>query len=273
MSHIFQKGSLSHIKKKQIQFLWVISKKSSVVRVILKKVQLFESFWKQKLSAWSHTKKVQFVESYSKINFWVMFEEQNLWVVLLKGSILGVLFGEKRFSSESQFLKKKKYLSHTQKNLNSLSHVLFFKKSSILWVVFFLRKIFESFFFSKNTILWVISKKVFNSLSRFCESFFFWKNSLSHTQKVQFCVSYLLEKSSIRVIFDKRYSLSHIPKKGSNSLTHFQKIKDLFFEYLFKEKLVIFKNKINSSSYIFYKWSILKIIWKNCSVNHIQKKC
>ena len=57
---------------------------------------------------------------------------------------------------------------------------------------------------------------------------------------------YLLEKSSIRVIFDKKYSLSHMhQKKRSNSWTHFQKIKDLLFEKIFKEKFSFQKlNKV-----------------------------
>ena len=114
-------NSVSHIFQNQVQFLesyfqkgfnaysffyWKntlnhIQKKFNSLSHI-KKVQLFESFWKKVEFLKSYEKKVQFVELYSifQKKKRVIFKEQILWVVLLKGSIL-------RVSSEKkvQFLK------------------------------------------------------------------------------------------------------------------------------------------------------------------------
>ena len=138
---------------------------------------------------------------------------------------------------------KEQYLCRIKEGFNSWSsilRVLSEKKSSILWVISE----------KKSSILWVKFKKKSILCVIFCKKNHFLE---SYSKKVQFFVSYLLEKSSIRVIFDKKYFFfeSHSKKKGSNSLTHFQKIKDLFFESIFKETFRNFQNKINSSSYIF----------------------
>ena len=116
-------------------------------------------------------------------------------------------------------------------------------------------------------------KKVFNSLSRFCEFFFLKKNnSLSHAQKkVQLCVLYLLEKSSIRVIFDGSILWVTFQKKGPILWLIFRKIKDLLFEYIFKAKFSNFQKLIKFLELHFLKMFNSLNHMKNCSVNHIQK--
>ena len=134
---MFKKGSnyLLIFQKKSI--FQVISKKGSIIQVKLKKiiksfrkssmVQVFESYWTEGFYSVSHIKKKgsmlrlfvvknlwitfkknHFFESYSKflIFFWVIFNEQNLWVVLKKSSIRGVLFFLKKGSILENILKR-----------------------------------------------------------------------------------------------------------------------------------------------------------------------
>ena len=158
---------------------------------------------------------------------------------------------------DSFFRKKVNSLGHMQKKVQFfLSRI--WKKKSVLGVNFE-KKIWV--IFKRTSILWVMFffffQKEFNSLSRFLfknslSRFFFLKQKQifeSYSKKFN-SVSYLLEKSSIRVIFDKKCSLSHIhtKKKRVQFFDSFaEKKKKIYSLSIFSKKsLVIFKNKINS---------------------------
>ena len=205
--------------------MWVIFKKKSILWVIFKKIQFFDSYGKKKSSILRLKKKFNSLSHFLEKSFLcVIFEKRVQFIASYARKKFNSLRHIQEKESKSLVIFKEKWFISVSRN----------KKSSILWVVFYKKvqfcvsnwKKFNSLSLKKGSIVWVIS------------------------QKVQFFESKLKKKGSIRVIFDKRYSLSHIQKK-SNSLTHCQKIKGLFFESILKERLVIFKNKINSSSYIF----------------------
>ena len=151
---------------------------------------------------------------------WVMFWKKfiswsHIWKVSnslrhiwTKGLILCVIL-KKKGSIRRVILKKNNSLSQTRKS----SILCVWKKSSILCVEI-------------EKVQFLETCREFNSLSHI-EKKFSWKmfNSWSH----------ILKKGSILWVT--------FQKKGSNSLTHFQKIKDPFFEYIFKEKFSSFQKQ------------------------------
>ena len=244
-------NSLSHIPEKEVQFFksckkrsifekngffWGEKKAGSILRVIWKKVQFFES---------NRRKKGSFFES----DFWKGFNSLshiqkglNFWIILQKG-----------FNSLSHIVtfKKNQFFSHIQKKIQffdsskkgwilwvmsrrlySLTHT-FFKKGSILGVVFF--------FLKMGSILWVIyfvSKKKFNSLSHIEKGTILWL--IFQRKGNNFFETYSKRVQSFWFIFN---SMSlFFAKEGFNSLNHIEK-KVQFLESFFK--------KFNSVSHIF----------------------
>ena len=160
LSHIFKAfNSLSHIFKKR-WILWVIFSKS---------VQFFESYFFEK--------KFYFFESFYK-QFWELYEKGSILWVIVKKSIPRVIFKEQNlwviFKKEVQFFES------NSKKFYSLSRL--FQKVEFLKVIFIKIKkdqVFESYW-KKSTILWVV---FCNEKFQFFESFFV-------TKKFQFCESY-----------------------------------------------------------------------------------
>ena len=189
----------SSMSKKKVMF----KKTSSIVWVVLKKIQFCESYsyFKKKKHFESHNeKRDQFFESF--FCWWKMFwkEGSSLWVI--KKSNYLIFFGEKT-KSLSHVIKKGSILRVILKK--SLSHI---EKKKV--------QFFVSYFWWK-----------FNSLSRF-----FWQNS-----KIQFFDSCSKKKKSILRVMLKKVqfiescsnksefdSLSHTPKRGRfYSFSHAQK--------------------------------------------------
>ena len=114
-------NSLSQIEEKKVHF-WVW---------FLKRVQFFESYSKRFNSLNHIIKRVQFFKSYSHIQ-------------KTKDSIIGVTFKKKRFNSLTHLKKKVEFCESCQEGC-ILWLILFFKKGSILGVVF-LKKERSNFF-------------------------------------------------------------------------------------------------------------------------------
>ena len=223
--------SLSHIKKKKVQFFESFFQTGSIISVSQHfcKKKFYESCWKNGFNSVSHVKKkVQFCELYSKksilgVIFWlfktffasfffckkgsiqwvIIFEKiRILSIMLKKGSILWVIFKKKVQFIETYWKKVQFFESFLTKfALNSLSHILeirfnFFlsqsKKNSILWVML------EN---KKSSILRVILKRGV----RFCG----WKEGFNSVSLFRF------KKNSILwVILKKRFnSLNHTQKE------------------------------------------------------------
>ena len=246
MSHTKKTPILWLILNKEVQFfepylkkssiLWVLKK--SVLRVKVKRVQLFESCF-------------------------------CLKVIFSRRFILRIKFFSKRKFFASLFLKKKKFnflrviyqmgsirSDVLKRGFNSLSHIFWkwfdfssFSKSHFLY--FFQQKFnFLSCVQKMGSILWVIFKKTFTSLSQYQKEKF---NSLSHTGKQ-----------------DRFNSLSHI-EKHFNSLSHIEKRfikKAQFYESFTKSSIlwVIFlKKKISIFWVAFFDTRFN-------SLNHISEK-
>ena len=182
----------SHWKTRKVQFfeserktstLWVILKKRFMKRGSIRWVKSY--FLKKKFNSESHTKKVQYFESYQRKK---VESSESYWRI----SILWVVF------------KKK----------SSMSQKSHFQKSSILWVVW--KK------YSSVSRICTSNKFHFESHSKKKDQFFesFWKNIFKKVQvceslKIKFFESHVIKKGSIlRVILEK--SLSHIEKKFSS---------------------------------------------------------
>ena len=184
--------------------LWVkFLKSSSILWVLLKRVQICKFYWKIFKYWKSSILRVKMRIGFQLI-LWVMFNKkfnsfnhvqqknQFFQSCSTKSSIFRVMF-RKRFNS----------LSHVQKGSISMSHVemmgsipwVTWKKISVLWVMFFKKKKSVShfsetilrviYFFKKDWILWRISKRKFKSSSHLLK-------------KVQFsecCASYFTRKN------------------------------------------------------------------------------
>ena len=254
-------NSLSHISLQKCAILWVIFKKSG-----FNSLRYF--IWK---NSESRSKRVQFFDSFSKVNSLKSIK---------KGSTLQVIL--KNFNS----------LSHIEKVL--LRKVQFFEsyfeKGSILWEIFWGRVQFCESYEKKCSILWVVLKKVFNSVSRiekrmnsvsriekkdeFCGSaskrkfnsvsyFYWWKNFESWKKKGPFLWIKKIQKFKYPS-HEKRFnSLSHI-KKGP-SIGVMKKGRNNAFSQIEQKKSlvlwVIFSTKSSILWVISKKGSILLILW------------
>ena len=179
----------------------------------LQRVQSFESLLKKtkgfnSLSHFSRQDHVQkngfnFYESCYKKGFNSSSHiEKNLWDILKRSSVLCIVFlGKAQFFESFFFLTKtQKFnsLSHIQKKNNSLSHA---QEISILWVIFWKKKIRSSSHTQKIQLFELHSKKV-----QFFESFFFfWKEfKFLIFFWVRFFESYSKKGSILWVIFPDR---------------------------------------------------------------------
>ena len=232
--------SVSHKKSNSLSFFLV--KKPSLWVMLQRRVQFFESYWKN-LWVILKKKKVQFFVSY----FW--------WKL---NSLSRFFFWQK--NSKIQFCDSR------SRNFNSLSHS-FFEKKTILRVM--LKKVqfiescsnrfnplslsrkkvqfFESFFLEKSSIfygfdslsriqtkvssiLWVILQKEEGSILSVTFKKF---NSLSYIQRRFNSLSQLKKINSNWEEVHKRGSILWVVYKEFNSFSHFSKRRFRFFESLF----------------------------------------
>ena len=141
--------SLSRLQKGG-SILWVIKKFNSLNH-IQKNVHFFESISKEKFNSLSHTGKQDRFNSLSHVG------------------------KQERFNS-SRHIEKKDFnsLSQIEKRFIEAQFYESFKKSSILWVIFFFLKkkrfrFFESLFLTQSSILWIILVK--KEEVQFCKSY------------------------------------------------------------------------------------------------------
>ena len=228
--------------------------------------QHFESYFKKRFNSLSrffekkslsHINKV--LNSLSRIQkcsiLWVVFKKKlnSSSLVRKRSSILSVIL-RKRLNSVSQISKRVHFFeSYQQNEFKSLSHIKRnFKNSSTLWVIFWKKVQFEASYSRNegfNSLRHVRRKKV-----QFCESIFFFLKKVpffeSNSKKVQFFVSYLKKKVPFESYLTKGI-LWVTFKKGPSLWLLVKKSKVYSLRKFSKKSLVIFKNKINSSSYIF----------------------
>ena len=209
---------------------------------------------KNKFSSLNHIQKIIKV-------FCVIFKEQNLWVVVKKSSILGVILDkkvefwktcEKGINSSSNFQKKK--LSHISKKKVQILES--FQKISILWVTQ-----------KKVSILWVIfKKKKLNSLSLI----FVGKKSILRVELKTGSILWVV--SNKRVQFFESYqkkvfnSLSQIRKRVQSFPIKKVPFLDSYFKKKFNSLSHIWKNVQFFASYSKKKGSILRVVIKKGSI-------
>ena len=236
---------MSHVQKKA-HFFESYSQKSSI---------LWVKFIKWRFTSLSHTQEGSILSSHIGKGFnslrHIFFKKKFKFLTShskKKGSILCVIFKEKRVQFSASFLKKVQFCETCKKQRkNQFSEwysrkkgpilSVLFKKNSILGVT--MNKIKSLSQIEKGSILSVKLKKagpilpvmwktILTVLTIFQPKFQF----LSHIQKkVRF-----FESSSERVQFFASYS-----KKGFNSLRHIQKKKVQFFE-LYSKKVQLYES-------------------------------
>ena len=242
---------------------------------MLKRVQFFESNWKEWFHSVSHSfskKKGLILESY----FWKVkclesfLRKKTLWITLKKFHFFESV--EKVFNLLSRIQQKRVqfFESYQKKEFNSFSYS---KKSSILWVKF-KKKRFNSVSHiqKKSSILWVKFKKLILWV-------ILWKKFISWSQIwkwVQFFSSYLNKRSNslchiwtngpTLCVMSKKFNCSiHcvILKKRVQFFGHLQRKRVQFCESYWKKTILRVKLKNSSILWIitlFFNGSILWVI-------------
>ena len=232
-----------------------------------RKVQFFESCWKEQFKCVNHVQKGFNSSSHIEKKLNPLSHIENRFNsssrIQKKYSTLCLSRVQKVFNSLRNISKKFKSLSHISIKLKSLSHIstYFQKKTDSMCHI---QK-------KKGSILWGVSNKIFES---------FWKkssiNSLNHQKMFlyfdwyfsenQFIESSFLQKGLILWDISKRKfkSSSHIEKKKRfNSLSQVQQ-KVQFFESCSKKKKQFFQSWSTKSS-------IFRVMFRKSSILWVKK--
>ena len=197
---------------KKCSILWVMLKRmqDSILWVMLnRRVQFFESFWKEGFNSVSYFLKEKWFNSLNHVQKVGSISMSQCW---RKSSILWVMLNRRVQFFESCWTE----------GFNSFSHVE--QKGSILWVMLKRRVQFCQSFWKegfnsvslikkKGSIQWIIFFEKFNSWSQNKKGFQCLESFLFFPTKIKFIESHSEKK--------KFNSLSHIQQKKFNSLEQY----------------------------------------------------